>query len=285
MNINSFFTDVLGAHFKNPRWSWGARDALSDRVYLRVWEDQIEVRGGVEWVRIGYARPSRESPGFPERQFHLELIRGGAEGFGVVCTARDPETHGARKIVRFDDTHLIRFGEIVQQGDEVYAEIAGRVPVGRLSRPQTGTSLLAEDLRAVARKTIDATQKEALVNARLGQGGFRKAVLARWGNRCAVTGSCTLDAIRASHIKPWRASIDSERLDAANGLPLLANLDALFDAGLISFEHTGEMLVSACLSASERTLLSLQGCRLRGSVTDDMAPYLSFHRERIFLKR
>ena len=57
-------------------------------------------------------------------------------------------------------------------------------------------------------------------------------VLKIWGNRCCVTGSTTLDAIRASHIKPWRRSSNQERLDPYNGLPLVATLDALFDAGM-----------------------------------------------------
>jgi predicted restriction endonuclease len=51
--------------------------------------------------------------------------------------------------------------------------------------------------------------------------------------------------LRASHIKPWRMSDNSERLDPENGLLLVANLDAAFDAGLLSFTDTGRMLFSA----------------------------------------
>lgn len=40
MSINRFFTHVLGAQLKNPRWSWGAGDTSTNRIYLRVWDDQ-----------------------------------------------------------------------------------------------------------------------------------------------------------------------------------------------------------------------------------------------------
>ncbi|HEV2950111.1 MAG TPA: HNH endonuclease signature motif containing protein, partial [Gemmataceae bacterium] len=117
---------------------------------------------------------------------------------------------------------------------------------------------LAEDLITIAkRKGIESTTKEALINARVGQGLFREHVLQLWGNCCAVTRSLTLYAIRASHIKPWRESTDDERLDPHNGLPLVASLDALFDAGLISFESSGKMVVSSKLKTAERRIFAI----------------------------
>lgn len=282
MNINQFFTQTLGAQLRNPRWSWGALDPLNNRVYLRVWEDQSFGFDGGERIRIGFERPRRKSNGFSERNFHIELIRSGAEGYGVVCEAADPDTTEARKIARFDEHHLVRFGEIVTEGDSTYGVVAARIPVTELSRPQTAQSGLADDLRAIARKPVDSTTREALVNARVGQGQFRYDVLGLWDNRCAVTGSSTLDAIRASHVKPWRDSKDHERLDPSNGLPLLASLDALFDAGLISFVDTGEMIVSSGLAPSEHSILGLGSQRLRKPVSEALAEYLAHHRAQVF---
>lgn len=74
----------------------------------------------------------------------------------------------------------------------------------------------------------------------------------RSGNSCAVSGSTVLDAIRASHNKPWRNANDNERLDPFNGLPLIASFDALFDVGLIAFDENGCLLVSSRLPESER---------------------------------
>jgi len=43
-----------------------------------------------------------------------------------------------------------------------------------------------------------------------------------------------------------------QRLDGANGLLLTAELDALFDRGLISFDDSGGMLVSAQMPDTDR---------------------------------
>jgi putative restriction endonuclease len=139
-----------------------------------------------------------------------------------------------------------------------------------------------EDEREIeARKDIDATTKEALVKARRGQGRFRADVLRLWGNCCAVTSSTIVEVIRASHIKPWRESTDKERLDPQNGFPLVANLDALFDANLITFEPTGEMVISPLLSSAERNIFGLQMQSLTKKPTPSMAEYLAVHRSRL----
>lgn len=144
---------------------------------------------------------------------------------------------------------------------------------------------VAEDVVAILNdQNTSPTQKETLISARLGQGGFRRDVLKRWEQRCSVTGSSTLVAIRASHIKPWRVSNDQERLDPNNGLALVANLDALFDAGLISFDLSGTLIVSPQLDSAERQRFGLSGqsLRLRKVPLAASAVYLLYHRNNVF---
>jgi predicted restriction endonuclease len=143
---------------------------------------------------------------------------------------------------------------------------------------------LPEDLTEISNQKIETTVKEALINARIGQGKFRTQVLKLWGNRCAVTGAVTTEAIRASHIQPWRRSTNEERLDPNNGLPLVANLDALFDAGLISFESSGEMMVSPNLSVSERRLFQINRKSLTKPPSPQTEKYLEYHRSNYFQK-
>ncbi|WP_264875143.1 HNH endonuclease [Vibrio agarivorans] len=85
------------------------------------------------------------------------------------------------------------------------------------------------------------TSTVALVNARLGQGRFRKNVINTWGNKemCALTGIDTKELLIASHIKPWSESNSEERLDGANGILLASHIDKLFDAYLITFRKKG----------------------------------------------
>lgn len=136
-----------------------------------------------------------------------------------------------------------------------------------------------DDLRADP--NLVETTKQALIAARRGQGRFRKQVSERWGGICAVNG-CTHDAVlRASHIKPWWASSNQERLDPANGILLTANLDALFDRGFISFDKDGNMLVSDRILQEDQVLLGLPK-RLRRKPTSDEKAFLKYHRKQLF---
>jgi hypothetical protein len=85
------------------------------------------------------------------------------------------------------------------------------------------------------------------------------------------------DVLRASHIKPWRFSNNRERLDPANGLLLSANIDALFDAGLVTFGARGKMIVSSTLSADERKRLGLPRNLVRPPNRTERS-YLAKHR-------
>lgn len=282
MKINRFFTEVLGANLRNQRWSWGAVDPLSNRIFLRVWRDQIIHNLDGELIMLSRAEPRTRSAGFAERHAHIDLIRNGAAAFGVLCTAADENTQEARAIKSFDESKLLELGELTEIKGETFARIVRRVPVDQLARSRSGQTTLSEDLRSLVRKKVDSTTKEALIAARIGQGTFRSQVLAQWENQCSVTGSQTLDAIRASHIKPWRDCSDSERLDPNNGLPLVAHLDALFDAGLITFERSGTLIVSSLLSAKEISIFGIEKRTLRRVLSEQTVGYLEYHKENVF---
>lgn len=147
------------------------------------------------------------------------------------------------------------------------------------NRPASGAETIADDLSDIVRSDRSVTEKERLVAARIGQGRFRQDVLARWDNACAVTGSVTLVALRASHCKPWRESNDVERLDPANGLPLTATLDALFDVGLIASDDDGAMLVS---SRVDDPYLDIARGILRRELSLEEQVYVAHHRNNIY---
>lgn len=128
------------------------------------------------------------------------------------------------------------------------------------------------------------TTREALVQARVGQGPFRAALMRYWG-ACAVTGVSEPAVLRASHIKPWRAASAAERLDADNGLLLVAHLDALFDAGLLTFAADGAMLLSPLLAPEDRAQLGLMDTMRLRHVAPGHLPYLAHHRAQVFRPR
>ena len=279
MKINRFYTDILGVKLRNARWSWGAINHMTNCVFLSVWEYYIECMLDGERILVGHEKPRQHLHGYNERLMHLSLMREGATGFGVVCTPVDTEA-ASWKIKSFDKGTLLQLGSLTEENGRTYAHIDARVPVEYLTIPDP----MSQDVITIVRKKIESTTKDALVSARVGQGIFRSQVLKLWDDRCSVTRSATVAAIRASHIKPWRYSTDKERLDPNNGLPLIASLDALFDAGLISFKSSGNLIVSSILSESERQIFGLDSRSLTKTPTQKTALYLEYHRDYVFKK-
>lgn len=129
---------------------------------------------------------------------------------------------------------------------------------------------------------IVGTEVERVVRQRVGQNKFREAMMGYWGGACAVTGVAIAEVLRASHAKPWAdCATDAERLDVFNGFLLSANLDALFDRFLISFDEQGVMLISSALAEVDLQPLGISsGMKLRW-VDPLHQPYLLMHRSRL----
>ena len=130
---------------------------------------------------------------------------------------------------------------------------------------------------------IVGTEVERMVRQRVGQNKFRDAMLDYWGGACAVTGVAIPEVLRASHAKPWaECATDAERLDVFNGFLLSANLDALFDRFLISFDEQGVLVTAPVLTGSDLQSLGISpGMKLRW-VNALHLPYLAQHRARLF---
>lgn len=129
---------------------------------------------------------------------------------------------------------------------------------------------------------IQATVKQQLVNARVGQGFFR-SMIELIEPSCRLTGVTDRRFLRASHIKPWAVSNNQERLDGYNGLLLSPHVDHLFDKGFVSFTNGGELMVAKSLPESV-----LESWHLTASVTAKpllprQHPYMQYHREHVFL--
>lgn len=100
--------------------------------------------------------------------------------------------------------------------------------------------------------------------------------------KCAVTDCSVKELLIASHIKPWHASNNEERLDHYNGFILLASIDKAFDCGLISFDDNGNIMISPSFkdynSAGIKPDMSID-------IKEKHKSYLAYHRENIFIKR
>lgn len=128
---------------------------------------------------------------------------------------------------------------------------------------------------------LNETERQAVIQSRVGQGLFRRDVLELWGG-CAVTGITDARVLIASHVKPWRDASNEERLDSHNGLALIPNLDALFDCGLITFDPAGQIRVSDSIGTDVLTELGIEeGMHLR-RVSARLERYLRYHRRYVF---
>jgi putative restriction endonuclease len=283
--ISEFFGATLGAPFNNPRWSWGSTNPKTGQVFLRVWTDDRDRIRGVDCVKVLGSEWASTSRGNTERRRHVELLKGGAEGYGVFCVPRDSETTGQRSIASFDRDQLFKFGPVFTSGRDTYATILGQIPLEEVVHRQAASDSLLEDLESIWATASSVTTKQILADARIGQGKFREQVLRLWDDRCCVSGSQTLYAVRASHIKPWRQCDDRERLDPSNGLPLVATLDALFDVGLITFDNDGTLLTATVLTKPERKMLGVAGLKLGRKPGRRTGKYLEYHRSEVFRDR
>ncbi|MFS2158414.1 HNH endonuclease [Pseudomonas sp. Pseusp122] len=134
-------------------------------------------------------------------------------------------------------------------------------------------------------QNLDSTTKKQLIDARRGQGIFKKNIL-QFEKACRLTHVTNSGLLIASHIKPWRLCDNaSERLDGANGLLLTPSADFLFDRGLISFCDDGSVLVSSRLCATDLKLLGFDSARDRSHREFDFRQrvYLKFHRDNVFM--
>jgi len=139
---------------------------------------------------------------------------------------------------------------------------------------------IEEDIENIIKdRSYSETDKITLIKSRVGQGVFRKELLSYWKG-CAVTGYKIPVMLIASHIKPWRDSENKERLDKFNGLLLTPNLDRAFDAGFISFDSNGEILISDTLEKPQ--MLGIEESMKINFKTLHQR-YLEYHRDMVFM--
>jgi len=160
--------------------------------------------------------------------------------------------------------------------DSALIAAAAVTAIGQVANNQAEISILS-------RSDIPQTTKEQLIRARRGQGMFRSRVeLIERG--CRVTRLSIREHLRASHIKPWRDSTDSEKLDGANGLLLAPHIDHLFDRGYITFENDGNLLISPQLESEARLALGIPQSLNVGAFSAAQQLYLEHHREQVYLR-
>jgi predicted restriction endonuclease len=113
----------------------------------------------------------------------------------------------------------------------------------QISNGTDSSSELAPIESAVETADYTGQSKEAVVQARIGQAYFRRAVLSAYSGRCCISGLSESKLLVASHIVPW-SSEARDRLNPRNGLCLSALHDRAFDQGLIYLSDDLEVVLT-----------------------------------------
>lgn len=151
------------------------------------------------------------------------------------------------------------------------------------ARARTKPNRVADEFKRKTAAMPKTTEAERLVVQRVGQALFRDALLDYWQGRCCVTGLDVPELLRASHIRPWaQCETDEQRLNVFNGLLLAPHLDALFDAGLMTVQDDGVVIVSKTITPQRRSQLGLQQALAVQGLAPQHAPYLAFHRQHVW---
>jgi putative restriction endonuclease len=174
-----------------------------------------------------------------------------------------------------------------------------------LGQDELDLSVLEQSLREQIERDADRgafspleTERILLAAARVGQHVFAQQVLANCGSRCVFCGlrPAAFGAKRmllAGHIKPWKDSTPTERLDPRNGLAACPAHDVAFDTGLLAVNGGLRIHVARSLSeATEADPLARQyygrpplqeTLLLPTGAQPPARKYLDWHRQKIFV--
>ncbi|HWG09923.1 MAG TPA: DNA (cytosine-5-)-methyltransferase [Rhodanobacteraceae bacterium] len=120
--------------------------------------------------------------------------------------------------------------------------------------------------------------RQAIVQQRIGQRFFRRAVLASYRGQCCITGVTDSRLLVASHIVPWRED-KANRLNPSNGLCLTAIHDKAFDNYLFSLTDDWRVVLSQRLRSSKdqflrRVFHAIEGKQIE--LPERFAPSIAF---------
>ncbi len=128
------------------------------------------------------------------------------------------------------------------------------------------------------------TKRDAEIRyARVGQGKYRELLLEECPF-CPITMINDERLLIASHIKPWAASNDKEKIDPKNGYMLSPMYDKLFDKGLITFTDDKKLVISNWLSPKNIERIGLVDNKYYQFLPNDgdRLKYLEYHRTCVF---
>jgi len=221
---------------------WGWDDGRG--VFVTVWLDDIQDPAGTpKW---GQTDPNaREDIAGVRRRRAIDLYD--------MLRRKDGQTVRVILLRKKADKSKWKFGVADRRGvdpEPWYVSVEGSSVLMQRGRP-VGRREVAVDGRAMPSRPPGQTVRET----RPEQAGFRARVAAKTGNRCALTGA-PAEVCDAAHF-PW---VDWRMHNAPwHGALLRRDLHAALDAGLLTIERSGAVVVSEYLASASSEYAQLHG--------------------------
>lgn len=140
----------------------------------------------------------------------------------------------------------------------------------------------------IAIEDFSGETKEMLIQQRIKQSFFRRAVLSGYRGRCCMSGMEDARLLIASHIVPWNKN-KTTRLNPANGLCLSAIHDKAFDRGLITLSNDLRVVLSGDIKRKKEDFIKSVFLPIENKqieIPERFVPhidFLTYHREQIFI--
>jgi HNH endonuclease len=242
---------------------------------------------GMNWSRIGWrvgVRWQRLSNSIRPKD-HIARLR---RDLGTKYAPLTPEGNGLQSVYLTEISAGLASALFSLIGAEAYRVADVGHQVREFERDSPAPERDIEEWERRVETAIDSdmaipqTERTALVQARCGQGLFRDNVRSI-EHACRITRVERMEHLIGSHIQPWRDSSNEQRLDGENGLLLTPTVDHLFDKGFISFENTGQLIVSPVADPVSLKRMGIDGdARVNvGAFSQGQRQYLEFHRENV----
>jgi len=190
----------------------------------------------------------------------------------------------AYKIIRELSLPNITFISVVKLLDEVgtlnyYFRLFADY-FGEAVHPYT----MENEVEKIEETIVDKLERAQLYRARIGQGEYRKNLLALCPF-CPITMVTDERLLIASHIKPWVISNATEKIDPLNGLMLTPTFDRLFDRGFLSFTDDKKTILSPFLSNMTYSKLGISDNRIFSHLQiAGREEYMEYHRAEVLKK-
>ena len=128
-------------------------------------------------------------------------------------------------------------------------------------------------------KTKEEPRRSA---GRPGQEKYKQAVF-EYYSYCVVTRVTDPNLLIACHIKDFSECDPHEEYDKFNGFTMTPTIHALFDLGYLTFNATGDMVLSDFFRNMDRKNLNLNRS-VRIDIREESQKYLQWHNEHVFIK-